>query len=106
MDANIPARLYIQYLVANGFSWGLVINSKIPRPRGINVMAARILKFIICGNKFVYGMIKNDIVASKPEITISLNPNLRPLTAIHVFLPPAISPSISGISTFMVNKKL
>lgn len=104
MAVNIPVKLYMQNFVAKDFSRGLIINSKIPKPNGIKVMAVRILKLIICGNRFVYGIIKNDIVASNPEITMSLNPNLRPLIAIHVFLPPALSPSISGISTLIVNK--
>jgi len=43
------------------------------------------------------GKIKNETVANNPEIAIILNPNSPPLEAIHVILPPNLSPSISGI---------
>lgn len=55
------------------------------------------------GNKGVYGINMKDNVAKKDAIAINLKPNERPRVAIHVFLPPSLSPSISGISTLLVN---
>jgi hypothetical protein len=89
--------------VAVALSFGFLINSITPKLIGINEITAIILKSMIAGNKFVYDKSRNEMVASIPEIAMIWNPNLRPFEAIHVILPPNLSPSMSGISTLMVN---
>ena len=91
------ATLIIANFVADSLLTGVFIIPIIPNDKDMSEINASTWKSIINGNMFVYGKIKNEIVANNPEIAMILNPNSRPLRTIHVILPPNLSPSISGI---------
>ncbi len=89
--------------VADALSKGLFISPIIPKDNGMSDIAASIWKLMMEGNKLVKGIMRKDKVTSNPEMAINLKPNPRPHDTIQVFLPPFLSPSMSGISTLPVN---
>ena len=94
--ANSDPTLSVASLVAFFLSTGLFQKAYNPKLNGISEIRANTLKSIICGNRLVSGIIRNEIVASTTDIPINLKPNSRPLDTIHVILPPNLSPSRSG----------
>ena len=93
----------VQNLVADSLSNGFFTTSIIPKVNMISEIAVNTRKSMFDGNKLVNGNSKNERVAKAPDRTINLKPNSRPQDTIQVFLPPFLSPSMSGISTLPVN---
>ena len=84
--------------VADSSSRGFFKSVIIPRTSEIKEMINSTLKSNSDGKKPVNGIKINETVANNAQITLSRNPNSRPLKTIHVILLPSLSPSMLGIS--------